>query len=98
MAWDHVSWPGNEYYSGARATDDGVKAAATSSMASMTGIEGHHNPASASYDPQLPFRNWKAVVLGKSLQLELAGRVSNTSISGTHDPQFVPALRHKPTS
>ena len=33
VAWDHVSWPGNDFYIGFRATDDGVKAAATSSMA-----------------------------------------------------------------
>ena len=32
VAWDHVSWPGNDFYGGARSTDDGVKAAATSSM------------------------------------------------------------------
>jgi len=29
VAWDHVSWPGNDYWQGSRATDDGVKAAAT---------------------------------------------------------------------
>lgn len=23
VAWDHVSWPGNDFYGGARATDDG---------------------------------------------------------------------------
>jgi hypothetical protein len=31
VAWDHVSWPGNDYFGGSRCTDDGVKAAATSS-------------------------------------------------------------------
>ena len=32
VAWDHVSWPGNDFFAGARSTDDGVKAAATDSM------------------------------------------------------------------
>ena len=29
VAWDHVSWPGNDFFAGSRCTDDGVKAAAT---------------------------------------------------------------------
>ena len=32
VAWDHVSWPGNDFYAGQRKTDDGVKAAATTAM------------------------------------------------------------------
>ena len=48
VAWDHVSWPGNDFYIGARATDDGVKAAATDVMFKMTGIEG-------SYDSRVYF-------------------------------------------
>jgi hypothetical protein len=76
VAWDHVSWPGNDFYIGSRATDDGVKAAATSSMAAMTGIEGRYNPASGTYDPPSPYRNWEAVVRENGLQLELAGRFS----------------------
>jgi len=36
VAWDHVSWPGNDFYLGYRSTDDGVKAAATNSMMMMT--------------------------------------------------------------
>jgi hypothetical protein len=76
VAWDHVSWPGNDFYLGSRATDDGVKAAATSSMATMTGIEGHYNPTSGTYDPPSPYRNWETVVQENRLQLELAGRLS----------------------
>ena len=76
VAWDHVSWPGNDFYVGARATDDGVKAAATSSMAAITGIEGRYNSASATYDPPAPYRNWEAVVRDNGLQLELARRLS----------------------
>ena len=40
VAWDHVSKPGNDYWDGARQTDDGVKAAATGTMPALTGIEG----------------------------------------------------------
>ena len=40
VAWDHVSRPGNDFFGGARATDDGVKAAATDSMRTLTGIAG----------------------------------------------------------
>ena len=35
MAWDYVSWPGNDFYGDLRNTDDGVKAAATNSMEVM---------------------------------------------------------------
>jgi hypothetical protein len=43
VAWDHVSWPGNDFFAGSRCTDDGVKAAATNSMAVLTGIEGRYD-------------------------------------------------------
>jgi hypothetical protein len=62
VAWDHVSWPGNDYWIGSRATDDGVKAAATSSMAVMTGMEGSYNRSTFCYDPPHRFRGWKSVV------------------------------------
>lgn len=32
VAWDHFSWPGNDFFANARQTDDGVSSAATSSM------------------------------------------------------------------
>ena len=62
VAWDHVSWPGNDFYGGSRCTDDGVKAAATSSMQVITGVEGHYDPATYGYQPPEPYRNWAAVV------------------------------------
>ena len=74
VAWDHVSWPGNDFYIGSRATDDGVKVAASSSMEAMTGYTGSYNPAKKTYDPPAPYRNWDEVVRRNSLQLELAGR------------------------
>lgn len=62
VAWDHVSWPGNDYFIGSRATDDGVKAAATSSMLVLSGVEGEYDAASAKYRPPPLYRNWEAVV------------------------------------
>lgn len=51
VAWDHVSWPGNDFYGGSRCTDDGVKAAATSSMQVITGAEGQYDPVRYAYQP-----------------------------------------------
>jgi hypothetical protein len=62
VAWDHVSWPGNDFFSGSRATDDGVKAAATSSMSVLTGVEGEYDPARGKYQPPQPYSSWGAVV------------------------------------
>ena len=62
VAWDHVSWPGNDFYVGSRATDDGVKAAATDALAVLTGVAGHYDPARAAYLPPPPHRTWEQVV------------------------------------
>jgi hypothetical protein len=69
VAWDHVSWPGNDYFSGSRCTDDGVKAAATDSMAVLTGIKGRYDPKHEAYLPPAPYRTWKEVVTKNKLRL-----------------------------
>lgn len=69
VAWDHVSWPGNDYFGGSRSTDDGVKAAATDSMAVLTGIEGHYDPHRGAYLPPAPYRTWGDVVRQNGLRL-----------------------------
>jgi hypothetical protein len=56
VAWDHVSWPGNDFYGGARATDDGVKAAATSAMEVITGVAGLCSKPRNEYLPPEPHR------------------------------------------
>lgn len=71
VAWDHVSWPGNDFYIGARATDDGVKAAATDSMYQITGIEGAYNSQRNTYDPPQMYKNWDAVVVRHNLTIEV---------------------------
>ena len=75
VAWDHVSWPGNDFYIGSRATDDGVKAAATSVMATMTGVEGVYDPGAFRYQPPFGYRNWAAVVSGHNLRIEVHDRL-----------------------
>ena len=69
VAWDHVSWPGNDFYNGYRSTDDGVKAAATSSMAVMTGVKGHYNERTNTYDPPNGYANWEDVVLKRNIHI-----------------------------
>lgn len=71
VAWDHVSWPGNDFYIGSRATDDGVKAAATSSMAAMTGVEGVYNPLTFMYEPPQEYRTWGEVVSQNGLRIKV---------------------------
>jgi hypothetical protein len=71
VAWDHVSWPGNDFYAGARATDDGVKAAATSSMKSMTGFEGRYDPKRHEYRPPEGYRDWEEVVRRNQLTIRV---------------------------
>ena len=69
VAWDHVSWPGNDFFGGSRCTDDGVKAAATDSMAVLTGVAGHYDPKRGAYLPPSPYQSWEAVVRKNQLRL-----------------------------
>lgn len=62
VAWDHVSWPGNDFFGGARATDDGVKAAATNAMEVMTGVVGNYSAQWNEYLPPAPHRTWGGLV------------------------------------
>lgn len=71
VAWDHVSWPGNDFYIGARSTDDGVKAAATNVMTVMTGIEGNYNSSINCYCQPASYETWKEVLIKNKIQLEI---------------------------
>jgi hypothetical protein len=62
VAWDPVSWPGNDFFSDSRATDHGVKAAATNSMSVFTGVDGQYDSRHGKYRPPPPYGNWEAVV------------------------------------
>lgn len=69
VAWDHVSWPGNDFYIDSRGTDDGVKAAATSTMFAMTGIKGEYDKSTFKYLPPKTYHNWEEVVTRHDLTL-----------------------------
>jgi hypothetical protein len=84
VAWDHVSWPGNDFYLGARSTDDGVKAAATNVMAVMTGIEGRYDSLLTKYCPPANYQTWKEVIVKDKIKLEV---VTNLIILPSIEPQ-----------
>lgn len=75
VAWDHVSWPGNDYYVGDRVTDDGVKAAATDTMYMMTGIEGRYSKTQSKYVPPPNFNNWNEVINQNNIELRATDNV-----------------------
>jgi hypothetical protein len=75
VAWDHVSWPGNDFYLGARSTDDGVKAAATNLMEVMTGIEGRYDCRINQYCPPTTYQSWKEVVVKNKIQLDIVNNL-----------------------
>lgn len=68
VAWDHVSFPGNDFFGNSRFTDDGVSAAATNSMQIITGVEGKYQ--SGNYQPPTGKRNWLQVVCEKQTKLK----------------------------
>lgn len=72
VAWDHVSWPGNDFFAGVRATDDGVKAAATDSMLQLTGYEGEYCKFRNAYRPSSEYGTWGELVEQHSLRISLA--------------------------
>ena len=71
VAWDHVSWPGNDFFGGSRATDDGVKAAATNSMEVLTGVAGSYSAERSAYLPPPPFGTWTEVIAEKRIPFPL---------------------------
>ena len=91
VAWDPVSWPDNDFYAGVRATDDGVKAAATDVISRLTGLAGEYDPAAYGYRPAGNYRNWEDAVISEKLKLAdctssartMSGRRSSRS---TPDP------------
>ena len=76
VAWDQVSWPGNDFFSGSRIADDGVKAAATNSMALITGIEGSYYKNHFKYIPPSEYSCWREVVYKNKLTLKVNGNLS----------------------
>jgi hypothetical protein len=75
VAWDHVSWPGNDFWAGARTTDDGVKAAATDAMRVLTGVDGAYDATRNEYLPPAPYATWEALVRHHRLRMSARGRL-----------------------
>lgn len=73
VAWDHFSWPGNDYYDGVRSTDDGVKAAATNVMQLTTGKPGEYSKEKRRFMIKGdPLGTWRSIA--KKTQLVSQGR------------------------
>jgi hypothetical protein len=60
---------------GARATDDGVKGAATDITAVLTDISGSYNPEIFQYQPPPGYQNWQQVIAQNNIDLEIANTV-----------------------
>ncbi len=73
VAWDHASYPGNDFFGGSRSTDDGVSAAATNSMQVITGVGGKY--ADGQYGPPPGYEDWGQVADRKSVTLTAHGNV-----------------------
>ena len=79
VAWDPVSWPGNDYWAGSRATDDGVKAAATDAMFALSGFRGRYDPRACAYLPPPGVRAWEDLVREHRLVLRA---IDNVTVAG----------------
>jgi hypothetical protein len=79
VAWDHVSWPGNDYYIGSRATDDGVKGAASDVIYRLTGFEGTYDQNLEMYLPPSPYPHWQALVFDHDCRLQYRKFISELS-------------------
>ena len=73
VAWDHVSYPGNDFFLSSRNTDDGVSAAATNSMEVITGVRGKYEKG--YYLPPDGKSNWQQVVRKGNIKLRAEGNV-----------------------
>ena len=82
VAWDHVSLPGNDFWGGSRFTDDGVAAAATSSMAALSGVQGTYDSAIGEYRPPAPYRSWHEVADQKHVRLHVGEGYDVVSVRG----------------
>jgi hypothetical protein len=64
VAWDHFSYPGNDFWTMGRHSDDGVKAAATSVMSNITNRLGYYDEKDNKYKPVVsPLHTWEEVAM-----------------------------------
>lgn len=91
VAWDHFSFPGNDFFAqNNRKTDDGVKAAATNSMLQLLpnnhGITGTYDPQDNKFKPTGIHENmdWNTVFAEKNIELN----TSNTLVCDLETGSF----------
>ena len=82
VAWDHVSLPGNDYFEGSRNTDDGVAAAATSSMEGITGVKGRYDKETGKYLPPEGYNNWSDVASKQGVHLKIENNLKIVTDNG----------------
>ncbi|WP_322776672.1 hypothetical protein, partial [Candidatus Megaera venefica] len=82
VAWDHVSLPGNDYFEGSRYTDDGVAAAATSSMEGITGVKGRYDKETGKYLPPEGYNNWSDVASKQGVHLKVENNLKIVTDKG----------------
>jgi len=63
VAWDHVSLPGNDFWAGSRATDDGVAAAATDSMNAFASEDGFYDKERKMFTRKNGSVRWEEVAI-----------------------------------
>lgn len=81
VAWDHVSFPGNDFFAGSRNTDDGVSAAATNSMEVITRYKGTYD--GSEYLPPKGNADWEEVIEKNGITLRVKENVRILSSDGT---------------
>lgn len=83
VAWDHFSWPGNDFYGGSRWTDDGVSAAATNICQVMTGQTGLYDATCKKFKPTdgniWIGKTWEQVI--KDNNIKLVANPENIKVS-----------------
>jgi len=72
VAWDHLSYPGNDWLGGSGATDDGSNCAATDSCYQLTGGKGRYGKSSGQfgYFPPEGYNTWKTLILKKKIYVQ----------------------------
>lgn len=84
VAWDPVSFPGNEANKGERWTDDGVKAMATNAIAKILGISGNfYNNLTHTFLPQ-GMTSWLPIINKNKITMK-AGTVIVVNENGERE-------------
>ena len=78
VAWDHLSYPGNNFFRCKRQTDDGVSVAATDCMSRVLGVKGKYD-GRGRYMPPKEYDTWENVVKANDILLRAERNIRLTS-------------------